>query len=267
MLDKSLVIAMIGDVVGDPGIAMAEQYFGDLRSELSLDAIIVNGENSAHNGKGVSEKSAERLFAAGADVITTGNHVWAQKDVVPFMQSATKVLRPSNFPVGVPGVGVTTINVGAYAIGVINVQGRVFMRELLDCPFRSVDKAIASFQGRAHAICVDFHAETTAEKAAMAHYLDGRVSAVVGTHTHIQTADERVLPKGTAFITDLGMGGALNSSLGMKKEPIITNLLTSMPIKFEVDKERPFVLSGAVIYVDPSTGKATDIQRIRIIEE
>lgn len=267
MHDNQLRIALIGDVVGEPGMMMAQRYLPLLRQELSLDAIVINGENSAQNGRGITPQTATALLDAGATVITTGNHIWGQKEIVPFMQQATTVLRPINFPVGTPGLGATVVQVGAYAIAVINAQGRVFMRELLDCPFRTVEAVLARLKQSTAIICVDFHAETTAETAAFAFYMDGKVSCVVGTHTHVQTADERVLPHGTAFITDLGMCGSLNSNLGMKKEGIIQNFLTQMPIRFEVDKQPPFVLSGVVVTVNPTTGKALDIKRIRIVDE
>lgn len=266
MLDNQLRIALIGDVVGQPGIKMAQRYIGLLRQELSLDVVVINGENSALNGRGITAITSTALLEAGADVVTTGNHIWGQKETAALLMHTDKVLRPLNFPLGTPGVGATVVTVGAYAVGIVNAQGRVFMRELLSCPFRAMDPILVTLKQSTNVICVDFHAETTAEKAAFAYYLDGKVSCVVGTHTHVQTADERILPHGTAFITDLGMCGALNSNLGMKKEPIIHNFVTQMPVRFEVDTHPPFVLSGVVVTVNPTTGKATEIKRIRIVD-
>lgn len=165
-----------------------------------------------------------------------------------------------------PGTGVITFTCKDTVIGVINIQGRVFMREFVDCPFRTVDSLLTYLHTKTKVILVDFHAETTSEKAGMGYYLDGRVSAVVGTHTHVQTADERILPNGTAFITDLGMGGSLNSMIGMKKEPIIQHLITQMPVKFSVETAAPYVLSGAIIDIDSATGAAVAIERLRIID-
>jgi metallophosphoesterase (TIGR00282 family) len=177
------------------------------------------------------------------------------------------VLRPANFPAGAPGVGVMTFTVSQTLVAVVNVQGRVFMKEHVDDPFRTIDSILAYLKDKTSIILVDFHAETTSEKHAMAYYCEGRVSAVVGTHTHIQTADERILPGGTAYITDLGMVGALNSMLGMQRGPIIQNFLTQLPVKFIVDVQPPFVLCGVVITVETATGRALAIERVRLIDE
>jgi 2',3'-cyclic-nucleotide 2'-phosphodiesterase len=260
-----LRILFIGDIVGNTGLVMFQKHIARLKQEFKIDGIIVNGENSA-DGKGITPKIAQSLRHNGVNVITTGNHVWQKKEIMPYLNEHDDVLRPANFPGTCPGVGVTTFSCAGYDVGVMNIQGRVFMRELIDCPFRTAESILTYLKTRTKIIFVDFHAETTAEKHGFGLFLDGQVSGVVGTHTHVQTADERILPNGTAFITDLGMVGSLNSMIGMKKDAIIWNMRTQMPVKFEVDNSMPVVMSGVWIEVDPSTGKATDIQRVRIVD-
>jgi len=238
-----------------------------LKERYNADFIVVNGENAAPNGRGLLPKTVEILQAHGADVVTTGNHIWAQRDILSYINENKHLLRPANFPAGSPGVGVVTIVKNGIALGVLNVQGRVFMRELSACPFRTADSALTLLKSQTSMIVVDFHAEATAEKNALAYYLDGRVSAVVGTHTHVQTADERILPRGTAYISDLGMAGALNSNIGMKKDAIIQNFITQLPTRFEVDYEPPMQLCGVALELDCTTGRALSIERIRIIDE
>lgn len=257
----------VGDVVGATGRALFQKHIGQLRQEYALDGIIVNGENSAH-GKGITSRMVHFFKHNGVDVITTGNHVWYHKEVYNYMRENTDLLRPANYPIGVPGVGVTTFTTATgVKVGVINLQGRVFMRDNLDCPFKAAESIIAYLKSKASIVMVDFHAEATSEKQAMGYFLDGKVSAVVGTHTHIQTADERILPGGTAYISDLGMVGSLNSMLGMKKEPVIEHFLTQMPTKFKVDSSQPLVLWGAVVTCEPWSGKAVAIERIAIIDD
>lgn len=263
---SNIRVLLFGDVVGSAGQAVFQKHIARLRKEYNADAVIVNGENSA-DGKGITPKIVRFFKHHGVDVITTGNHIWQKKDVFPYLAEKKDLLRPANFPSMCPGTGMTTFTSKAYTVGVVNIQGRVFMREHVDCPFRAMDSLLTYLQTKTHIIIVDFHAETTAEKAGMAYYLDGRVSAVVGTHTHVQTADERILPQGTAFITDLGMAGSLNSMIGMKKDAIIQHLISQMPTKFEVETTPPFILCGVVIDINPTTGKATHIERIKIIEE
>lgn len=259
-------VLMLGDLVGFAGISMFVKHMPRLKDRYNPDFVVVNGENSAPNGRGITPKIAETLLAHGADVITTGNHVWNQREIYAFIQENRHVLRPANFPAGSPGVGVVTIVKNGVSLGVINVQGRVFMRELSACPFRTIDSALTLLKSQTSMVVVDVHAEATAEKAALAYYVDGRVSAIVGTHTHVQTADERILPGGTAFLTDLGMGGALNSNIGMKKEAVIQNFLTQMPTKFEVDYEPPMQLCGLALEINTTTGKTISVERIRIID-
>jgi metallophosphoesterase (TIGR00282 family) len=260
-----LRVLLIGDVVGVSGRMMFQKHIAHLKKTHNIDAIIVNGENSSH-GRGITSRIARFFKHCGADVITTGNHVWANKEIYNYINDHHDLLRPANFPSGVPGVGVTTFQCKDTTIGVINIQGRVFMKELIDDPFRTADSILTYLKDKTNVIFVDFHAETTSETMAIGHYLDGRVSGVVGTHTHVQTADERILPGGTAFITDLGMVGALNGMLGMKKDAIIENFLTQMPVKFTVDTQAPFVMSGVWIEVDSVSGIATKIERVRVID-
>ncbi len=265
MITGRIKIALIGDIVGTPGQAMFQKHIPPLKASLGIDAIIVNGENSA-NGRGITSRITRFFLHNGANVITTGNHVWHNQEIYPHLSLFPELLRPANFPGNNPGSGVTIFQCKGYPIGVLNIQGRVFMREHLDCPFRAADSALTYLRSKTKIILVDFHAETTSEKMAMGFYLDGRVSALVGTHTHVQTSDQRVLPKGTAYVTDLGMGGALNSMLGMTKEPIIKNFLTQMPQKFSVDNQGPFVLSGVCVEIDSGTGAAIGIEPIRIVD-
>lgn len=260
-------IVCVGDVVGPAGRALVQKIVPKFKRDHGIDCMIINGENSAHDGRGITERIVHAFKHNGADVITTGNHVWAKKEIYAYLDKNTDLLRPANFPTGVPGVGITFMTtVKGVTIAVINLQGRIFMREMVNCPFRAADSLITYARSRASVIIIDFHAETTSEKQALAFYLDGKVSAIVGTHTHVQTADERVLPEGTAFITDLGMTGSLNSMIGMKKEPVLKNFLLQMPTQFHVETSSPLVLCGVVITVDADTGKAINIERIRIID-
>lgn len=258
-------VLCIGDVVGIAGRVMFQKHIGQLREKYAIDLVMVNGENSADDGRGVTGKIAEFFRHNKADVITTGNHVWAKRDVVSYItEHKNFLLRPANFPSEVPGVGVTIVHARNIPVAFVNLQGRVFMKEHVDCPFKAAQSLMCFLKDNVKVIIIDFHAETTAEKAGIAYYLDGKVSAVVGTHTHVQTADERILPQGTAFMTDLGMVGALNSMLGMKKEPIIQHFITQMPTRFNVETEGPIILNGAVIEIDSTTGKAVRIERVRI---
>lgn len=260
-------ILFIGDLVGDPGRAIFQKHIQRLRDAHTPDMVIVNGENSAQDGRGVTPQTMEFFKNLGVNIVTSGNHIWAKKEIIPYITDHKDLLRPANFPAGCPGTGVATLNINGIMVGILNLQGRVFMRELVNCPFRAADSALTYLQSKTNIIFVDMHAETSSEKLGMGYYLDGKVSAVVGTHTHIQTADDRVLPGGTAYITDVGMGGALNSMIGMKKEIILKNMLTQMPVKFSVETEGPFVLSGIVVTIDTTTGKAHSIKRIYIVDD
>lgn len=262
---KTVRVLCIGDVVGATGRAMFQKHIDRVRKENKIDAVIVNGENSA-GGRGITSRIVKFFRHNGADVITTGNHIWQKKEIFHYLEDANDLLRPANYPSGCPGKGVTTFTCGQYVIGVMNLQGRVFMKDHTDCPFRTAESALSYLRTKTPIIIVDMHAEASSEKMAMGHFLDGKVSAVVGTHTHVQTADERILPGGTAFMTDLGMTGSLNGMLGMKKEAILHNFLTQLPVRFKVSAEPPVIMNGAWIEIDVTTGHAIRIERIRIVD-
>ena len=263
----TIKILFVGDVVGAPGRAMFQKYSDKIKAQYTIDAIIVNGENSSSQGRGITSGIVHFFKHNGAQVITSGNHIWAVKEIYAYLNTHHDLLRPANFPNGTPGSGVTTFMCNGYTVGVVNLLGRVFMRELVSCPFRTIESLLTYLHTKTNIIIVDMHAETTSEKMALAHFVDGKVSAVLGTHTHVQTADERILAGGTAFITDAGMVGAYNGMLGMKKEPIMQNFLMQMPVKFAVDDVPPMVLCGVVITIDSSSGRAVAIERIKIVDE
>lgn len=258
-------LLFIGDVVGSPGREMIKTYLPKLKRKYNPTVTIVNGENAAA-GKGITEEIAKSFFEQGAQVITLGNHTWDKRDIGEYLDKTQNIIRPANFPEGVPGHGYTIVKVNQYKVGVINLQGRTFLPPL-DCPFKKADELVEKIHKETPIIFVDFHAEATSEKEAMGWYLDGRVTAVVGTHTHVQTSDERVLPRGTAYLTDVGMTGPRNGILGMEKEAVLYRFLTSLPARFEVVKDGPVQLNALIIDLDPKTGKANKITRIRIDEE
>ena len=264
---KTLRILFFGDLVGVPGCTMFQKHAKKLQQLHQAHLIIVNGENSAQNGRGITPTTVAALKHNGAMVITGGNHSFQKKEIYPYLSQNKDLLRPANFPAACPGSGVGLYEFDGIPFGVVNVQGQIFMREHLACPIRTLDSAITFLKSRTNIIFVDFHAETTSEKAATAWYFDGKISALVGTHTHVPTADERILPGGTAFLSDVGMAGAYNSSIGMKKELIIHNILTQMPVKFEVEEAGPYVINAVVVDIDVASGKATGIERIRIIDD
>lgn len=254
-------ILCIGDIVGRPGREFFERVLKPLKEELAVDVVIVNGEN-ASGGAGIMPKVADQLFAAGADVITLGDHTWDKREIYSYLNDNPRIIRPFNFPDGTPGRGWCVVkSANGTKIGVINLLGRVFMRYNVNCPFGAFDGIIKEIKKETPVAIVDMHAETTSEKVAFGHYVDGRASVVFGTHTHIQTADERVLDKGTAYITDLGMTGPYDSVIGQNKENIIQRFLTSMPNKFEVAKDGVHI-SGILVNLDERTGKARSIVRI-----
>ena len=250
----------IGDVVGSPGRKAVHEIVPRLRAQHGLSFVIANGENSA-GGSGITVATAHELFSAGVDVITTGDHLWDQKEVMTLLANEPRLLRPQNYPSGTPGRGGDVFEVpGALPVAVMNLQGRVFMPEL-DNPFPVALAEMERLRTRAKIIFLDFHAEATSEKIALARMLDGKVSAVIGTHTHVQTADEQIFPGGTAFLCDAGFTGAHESVLGREIEPVIKRFTTNMPQRFEVAKQRVF-LQGAIIDVDEATGRARTIQRV-----
>ena len=255
-------LLFIGDVVGSIGRNTLYTYLPKLKQLYKPQLTIVNGENAA-SGRGITEKIYKEFLQAGVDVVTMGNHTWDNKDIFNFIDHAKKLVRPANYPPKTAGVGSVLVNVNGTKVAIINIHGRVFMNALED-PFRVVDELVEQYQKETNHIFVDFHAETTSEKQAMGWFLDGRVSAVVGTHTHVQTRDARILPKGTAYLTDVGMTGPYDSVLGMKKEAVLQKFLTQMPTRFEVVEEGDAVLSACVITLDPQTGRATKIEPILI---
>lgn len=263
---STIRILFVGDVVGATGRTMFQKHINKIRQTYGIDAIVVNGENSGSNGRGITSRIAHFFKHLGVDVITTGNHIWHNREIYQYLDQQQDLLRPANFPATNPGVGVTTFMCKGIQIGIMNLQGRVFMREYVDCPFRTAESLLTFLRHKTKLIFVDFHAETTSEKMGLAHYLDGKISGLVGTHTHVQTADERILPGGTGFITDLGMVGSYNGMLGMKKEAIIHNFLTQMPVKFVVDTQKPVILCGVWMEVDTQTGKTVAIERIQVID-
>ncbi|WP_059105237.1 TIGR00282 family metallophosphoesterase [Shouchella shacheensis] len=257
-------LLFIGDVVGAPGRHMIETHLKSLKQRYKPSLTIINGENAAH-GKGITKKIYKGFLDAGAQMVTLGNHAWDNRDVFTFIEEAKWLVRPANFPEGTPGHGFNIMKVNELEIAVVNIIGRTFMSQV-DCPFRKMDRILEVVQKRTPYIFVDFHAETTSEKQAMGWYLDGRVTAVVGTHTHVQTADERILPKGTGYLSDVGMTGPYDGILGMEREAVLHKFLTSLPVRFEVANGRE-QLNGVVIDVDRKTGRATRMERIQISDE
>jgi metallophosphoesterase (TIGR00282 family) len=254
-------VLMVGDVYGEPGRAAIQTLLPRLRQEHAIDLAVVNVENAA-GGFGITPPIAKTFLEQGVDVMTTGNHVWDKKEIVPHIVKENLLLRPANFPEGTPGVGYVTVKAGPHRVGVVNLMGRVFMNPI-DCPFRKADEIMAQLRKETPIILVDMHAEATSETLAMGWYLDGRATAVVGTHRHVQTADERVLPGGTAYITDLGLTGPTDGVIGVDRQQVIQRFMTQMPIKFETAKG-PAALHGVVSTLDPETGRATSIQRLRV---
>jgi len=254
-------ILFIGDIVGSPGREAIKKLLPGLIKEYRLDFVIANAENAA-GGSGITPKIAEELFGYGIDVLTSGDHIWKKRDIFEIINQDERILRPLNFPSGTPGRGFNVYKTkGGDKIGVMNVNGRVFM-DALECPFRAALSAQEELSKETNIIIVDIHAEATSEKIALGWYLDGKVSAVLGTHTHIQTADERILPKGSAYLTDAGMTGPYDSVIGRKIEDVLERFLTSIPTRFEVAQEN-IQLHGAVLDIDEETGKARSIERIQ----
>ncbi len=254
-------ILFIGDIVGSPGRKIVQSALGKLREKYAIDAVIANGENAA-GGSGLTPGIVNELTGNGVDVITSGDHIWKRKEIYDFLEETDRLIRPANYPSGVPGKGATVVDIkGAGKLGVINMIGRVFM-EAVDCPFDAARKAVDAVKAETPVIVVDMHAEATSEKVAMGWYLDGEVSAVIGTHTHIQTADEKILPGGTAYITDCGMTGPYDSVIGRKKEQILTRFITQLPTRFELASEG-VEMHGVVVEVDGKTGKALSIERVQ----
>ena len=256
-------ILFAGDIVGDPGRTVFIKTAALVKARGEADVIIANAENAA-GGSGITENIAREIFAAGCDVITLGDHVWDKKDLLPYLKDEPRILRPANFPSGAPGRGACIFTTAkGVKVGVIVLLGRTFMKYLTDCPFHTLDRELKLMAAEGvKIIFVDMHAEATSEKVAMGFYVDGRVSAVIGTHTHIQTADEKIMPGGTAYLTDAGMTGPYDSVIGTVKERIIERYLTGLPNKFEVATSAG-TLCGALIDIDEATGKARGIERVQ----
>ena len=254
-------LLFIGDIVGESGRRFLFEQLASLSDEYRADLIIANCENAA-GGFGITPKIAEEMLEKGIHVLTSGNHIWDKKEIMDYLSREPRLLRPANYPDGVPGFGWVVIGSGVDKIGILNLSGRVFMNTL-ECPFRTAKKLISEIKKETKTIILDFHAEATSEKIAMGWYLDGEVAAVIGTHTHVQTADEEILPSGTAYITDVGMTGPSNSVIGIKKESAIEKFLTQMPKRFDMAKG-PAVLSAVFLDIDTSTGRAKAIERISI---
>lgn len=254
-------ILMVGDVVGKPGRIAAIEHVPALRRELAIDAVVLNGENSAAGIGITAEIGAALLHQAGVDVITLGNHAWGKRDAYSYLDAEPRVLRPENYPAGAPGRGYAVYTCPAGAFAVVVLQGRTFM-DPLDDPFRAADRVLDEVLRKTSVVLIDFHAEATSEKQAFGWYVDGRASAVIGTHTHVQTADERILPGGTAYLTDVGMTGPTDSVIGMDRRVIISRFMSLMPSRFEV-AEGAAQLSAVVIEIDSATGRAIAISRVQ----
>jgi 2',3'-cyclic-nucleotide 2'-phosphodiesterase len=255
-------LLFLGDVVGRPGRRAVASVVRRLQAAEDLAFVVVNGEN-ASGGKGIDPDTAEELFDAGIDVITSGNHIWQSKAILPYLDENGRLLRPGNYPRTVPGRGwvVRPARPTGVPVGVINLIGRAFMGPA-DCPFETAERALVEIDGQARVILVDMHAEATSEKVGMGRFLDGRVSLVVGSHTHVQTADDGVLPGGTAYVTDAGMCGPEDSVLGMRTDQVLRRFRTQMPVRFEV-ATGPVLVQGVLVDVDEGTGRATAIRRVR----
>jgi metallophosphoesterase (TIGR00282 family) len=249
-------VLCIGDIFAKAGRRALQSVLPGVKDEMSIDLVVANGENAA-GGRGLTVETSDEIFSAGVDVITSGNHIWEQREFVPRLDDEAPILRPYNYPPAAPGRGLTS----GSNFAVINLMGRVFMGIDVDDPFRAVDQALEQVADR-KVVIVDFHAEATSEKVAMGWYLDGRVSAVVGTHTHVPTADARVLPGGTAFVSDLGMTGPRNSVIGMKKEQVLNKFLTQLPGRFSPEESGPRTFNSVLIDIDEATGLARSIERV-----
>jgi len=250
-----VLILIVGDVIGKPGRQALNELLPGLRRQYGLDLVVANGENVA-GGLGLTSTTVKELLNAGVDVVTSGNHVWAQKEIIPYLDSEMPILRPLNYPPGVPGRGYI---VNSQAM-VVNLIGRTFMGDV-DCPFRAMDKLLAELNHKPPVIIVDFHAEATSEKVALGRYLDGRVSAILGTHTHVGTIDAQVLSQGTAYVTDIGMTGPMDSVIGDDTEEVIRRFLTKIPSRLSVGKGKT-MLNAVMVRADSHSGKATSIDRI-----
>ena len=257
-------VLFVGDIMGEPGRRVLLKHLSKAIQDYHIDAVVGNGENAA-GGFGITPDIAEELFDLGLSAITLGNHAWDKREAMEYLQKESRVIRPANYPDGVPGKGTCVIETAqGERLGVLQLMGRVFM-PMVDCPFRVAERELAQLTTQTDYILVDMHAETTSEKMAMGYFLDGKVSAVLGTHTHVQTADEQILPQGTGYLTDVGMTGPVKSVIGMKHNLVIQKFLTQLPRRFEV-APGPSVLCAAVVQLDRETKKTTHISRLRLFE-
>jgi hypothetical protein len=254
-------VLFLGDIISRVGRRALAVGLGPLRDRHAVDFCIGNVENAA-GIFGITERVIVEIVSAGVDFMTSGNHVWDKREGVGLLDSRSDILRPANYPPGVPGRGYAVVRVGDVPVGVINLMGRIFMSPPIDCPFRAADEIIPAIARETSVILVDFHAEATSEKQAMGYYLDGRVSAVAGTHTHVQTADEQILQSGTGYITDIGMVGPMHSIIGVRRDQVIERFLRGLPVRFEVANEKPRI-EGLLVDIDAGTGRARSVERVR----
>jgi hypothetical protein len=258
----ALSILFIGDIVGRAGRQALRLFLQDIIAEHQVSLVIANGENAA-GGAGITPRIADQLFSSGINCLTSGNHIWQKKEIFDYLEREARIIRPLNFHPENPGKGSCLIEAAdGTTVAVVNLAGRVFMGNTYACPFHAIEQELATLRSQTPCVLVDFHAEATAEKEALGWFLDGKVSAVIGTHTHVQTADERILPQGTAYISDAGMTGAYQSVLGVKTELALKKFLTDMPVRFESSREKP-CLHGVIVRVEPQTGVAQHIERIQ----
>src|SRR4026208_1680987 len=255
-------VLILGDVMGRPARRAVRDLVPSLIDKEEIDLVVANAENAA-GGMGVDLKSAKELLSAGVQVLTSGNHIWKKKEIYPFLDEQESLIRPANYPAGAPAKGWCVWQHNGLRALVINLQGRVFMPNHVEDPFRCVDVILKERGGNSPVVIVDMHAEATSEKYAMGWYLDGRASLVYGTHTRVQTADERIFPAGTAYITDVGMCGPFDSVIGMEKETVIRGFITQLPRQFEVAQDN-VVLQGVIVDIDDESGKAREIRRLRV---
>ncbi len=255
-------LLFVGDIVGRAGRKALSDHLGRLVGQYQIDMVVANGENAAA-GYGLTAPVLKEVFASGVDVVTSGNHIWDKKEILPLLDREHRLLRPANYPPGLPGRGTGVYETaGGIRVGICNLEGRVFMKSL-DCPFRTADVLIEELRQATSVILVDFHAEATSEKQALGYYLDGRVSAVIGTHTHVQTADERILPGGTGYLTDVGMSGSMDAVIGNEKGAALERFLSQMPVRLEVAKKDP-QLSAVLLTIDDDNGRCSHIERFQL---
>lgn len=261
-MSATVRVLFLGDIVGRAGRQAVQACLPFLKREFSPDIVVANAENAA-GGIGITGEIATQLLQEGIDVLTTGNHAWKERAVYAYLDAEPRILRPANYPPGAPGRGWAVYPAGNHSLAVVNLCGRVFM-DMVDCPFRAIDAILEEVRSVTPLVLVDFHAEATSEAQAFGWYVDGRCSAVVGTHTHVQTADARILPQGTAYITDAGMCGALDSVIGMQVEQVIQRFRSQLPVKFEAARGRPAV-QGVFVEIDTQSARALQIQRVQAL--